>query len=636
MIYETLNPLLLAFVTACVLGLSFTPLAMRLGRHLGLMDIPGGRRQHLNPTPRSGGLAVFGAYHLSILILCLLGITCNILPAFHQWSLQVFWVSLLVVVFGLIDDRFEVSPLLKLFGQILVAAAAWSFGLRLESLIGFQLHILVDFFATLLLFLAGMNAYNLIDGMDGLASGLATVTAVGLGSLNILMGNPEIATACFVLAGACVGFLRYNFHPARVFLGDTGSMFIGFLLIALTLGSTGRSAATVMLIVPLLTLGVPLIDTALAIWRRTLRKSYIPGTRISQGDQDHLHHRLARSGLTQRRVAIMLYSIQASVFIIGMVILFGQNHRIAILTITFFISSYVLIRYLAGLEISDSGRLIVDGIRRPGYRKLFASLMPFMDVGILLLGFYAVHAIGAGLFLRLSLGRLIREVAPLVVAGPVILFWAANFYQPMWTKARAADYFYFNLIAAVSVVIGISMSTLPTHHTLQETLAFNMVYSLLVLPLIVGLRIFPRLVQDLLHFHLRQSKRHGHTFQKRVLIYGAGFGYTLLNRAESYDDSHHRKYYHLVGLIDDDPDLRNRKIHGHSVLGTFSELPRILETQAISEIVVTCKLTPDRRAALASLAETHQVRVRQNLFTETVLVQGADPGDSVKLPKPPL
>lgn len=625
MILKTLHPPILALLMACIFGLVFTPVAMRIGRRFGLMDVPGGRRQHLTPTPRSGGLAVFGAYHLTFYIFCFLSLSCKDAPGFQLWSIQVFWVSLVVLAFGLLDDRFEVKPLTKLLGQLIASAAAWLLGLRLESLIGIPLNTLVDFSATVFLFLAGMNAYNLIDGMDGLASGLATITAGGLGSLNLLMGNPEIAIACLALAGACLGFLRYNFHPARVFLGDAGSMLIGFLLIALTLGSPGRSAATVMLIVPLLTLGVPLIDTGLAIWRRTLRKSYTPGTRISQGDQDHLHHRLARSGLTQRRVSVILYSIQATVFMIGMVILFGQNHRIAILTTTFFVSTYVLVRYLASLEISDSGRLIVDGIRKPGYRKLFASLMPFMDISFLLLGFYLAHAVGYGIFLRLSLGRLIREVAPLVVAGPVILFWAANFYQPMWTKARATDYFYFNLIAAVSVVIGISMSPLPTHHTLQETLVFTMVYSLLVLPLIVGLRTFPRLVQDLLHFHLRQSKRHGNNLQKRVLIYGAGFGYTLLNRAESYDDSRHRKYYHLAGLIDDDPDLRNRKVHGHPVLGTFSDLPRLLRSLAIEEIVVTCTLPPDRLAALTDLARSHQLRLRQNLFTETVLVETAEP-----------
>lgn len=625
MIFEILHPPILALLMACIFGLVFTPVAMRLGLRFGLMDVPGGRRQHLNPTPRSGGLAVFGAYHLTVFIFCLLSLYCKDEPGFQLWSIRVFCVSLVVLAFGLLDDRFEVKPQIKLLGQLIASAAAWLLGLRLESLIGIPLNSLVDFFATVFLFLAGMNAYNLIDGMDGLASGLAAITAVGLSSLNLMMGNPDIAIACLALAGACLGFLRYNFHPARVFLGDTGSMLIGFLLIALTLGSPGRSAATVMLIVPLLTLGVPLIDTGLAIWRRTLRKSYTPGARISQGDQDHLHHRLARSGLTQRRVAVILYSIQATVFLIGMVILFGQNHRIAILTTTFFVSTYVLVRYLASLEISDSGRLIVDGIRKPGYRKLFASLMPFMDISFLLLGFYLVHAAGYGIFLRLSLGRLIREVAPLVVAGPVILFWAANFYQPMWTKARATDYFYFNLIAAVSVMIGISMSPLPTHHTLQETLVFTMVYSLLVLPLIVGLRTFPRLVQDLLHFHLRQSKRHGNDLQKRVLIYGAGFGYTLLNRAESYDDSRHRKYYHLVGLIDDDPDLRNRKVHGHPVLGTFADLTRLLQNLAIEEIVVTCRLPPDRMAELTELARSHQLRLRQNLFTETVLVETEEP-----------
>lgn len=634
MLLDPLNPPLTAFVIAALSGLALTPPAMILGRRLGLIDIPGGRRLHANPTPRSGGIAVFAAYHLSIFSLCLLGLTCSAHPAFHEWSVQAFWASSIVFALGVVDDRFEVKPLVKLLGQMLAAAAAWHFGFRLERMIGIEFNPVLDFFATSLLFLAGMNAYNLIDGMDGLASGLATVTAIGLASLNLIMGNTEMAVASIALAGVCVGFLRYNFHPARVFLGDSGSMFIGFMLIALTLGTNARSAATLMLIVPLLTLGVPLIDTALAIWRRTLRKSYTPGAKISQGDRDHLHHRLARNGLTQRRVAVLLYILQAGVFAVGMAVLLEQNHRIAVLTTAFFISSYVLIRYLASLEMTDSGRLIVDGIRRPGFRKLFASLMPFMDISILLLGFYLVHLVGNGLFLHLSIGRLVREVAPLVVAGPVILFWAGNFYQPMWTKARATDYFYFNLIAAASVIISISLSPLSTHHTLRETVAFTMVYALLVLPLVVGLRTFPRLVQDLLHFHLRQSLRHGEKLQKRVLIYGAGFGYTLLNRAESYDDSHHRKHYHLVGLIDDDPNLRNRKVHGHPVLGTSADLPQLLETHRIREIIVTCRLEPWRQEALTLLADARNIRVRQNLFTERILCEGPGPGESEGPPIP--
>lgn len=638
LLFYQLNPLLLAFLIAGTLSLLLTPAAMVLGRKLGLIDHPGGRRQHKNPTPRSGGLAVFAAYHLGIFSLCALGLTCRNLPGFHQWSVQVLAISTLVLLIGLFDDRFEVTPAVKLAGQFLAASAAWAAGLRVEQLIGFELLPSLDYLLTTLLFLAGMNAYNLIDGMDGLAAGLAAVTAFGLGSLNIVMVNVEIAAACFTLLGACIGFLRYNFHPARVFLGDTGSMFIGFILIAITLGSTARSAAAVMLTVPLLTLGVPLIDSALAVWRRTLRKSYIPGAKISQGDQDHLHHRLARKGLTQRRVAVTLYSIQAFVFATGMVILFGQNYRIAILTITFFISAFVLIRYLASIEISDSGRLIVDGIRKPGFRKLYTSFMPLMDIAILLAGFYFTHLIGYGMFLDHSFGRLIREVAPLVVAGPVILFWAANFYQPMWTQARATDYFYFNLVSAASILIGISMSTYPTHHTFQQTVVFAMTYSLLVLPPIVGLRTFPRLAQDLLHFHLRQSKRNGERLQRRVLIYGAGFGYTLLNRAESFEDSHHRKHYHLVGLIDDDPDLRHRKIHGHSVLGSIGDLPALLLRENIQEIIITCRPAPGRLELLKDLAITHGIHLRQNLFTENILVEGANlssgPGDSTAPPPP--
>src|SRR5690606_24322518 len=129
-------------------------------------------------------------------------------------------------------------------------------------------------------------------------------------------GNTGMAVLCFALTGACLGFLRYNFHPARVFLGDTGSMYVGFLLMSLTLVAHNRTTAAIMMIIPLLTMGVPLIDTGLAIWRRSVRRAMDPEKkgRVSNADKDHLHHRLARKGFTQRRVAVTLYSIQAVLF----------------------------------------------------------------------------------------------------------------------------------------------------------------------------------------------------------------------------------------------------------------------------------------------------------------------------------
>src|SRR5690606_14441125 len=150
----------------------------------------------------------------------------------------------------------------------------------------------LDALPTVFLYVAGMYAYNLIDGVDGVAAGLAAITSLGLGILNLLLGNTGTAVMGFALTGACLGCLRYNFRPSRVFLVDIGSMYVGFLLMSLTLVAHSRTTAAIMIIIPLLTMGVPRIDTGLAIWRRSVRRAMDPEKkgRVSNADKDHLHH----------------------------------------------------------------------------------------------------------------------------------------------------------------------------------------------------------------------------------------------------------------------------------------------------------------------------------------------------------
>lgn len=609
------------FFSALLLSFLLTPGVMKLGFALGMVDQPDERRIHLKPTPRCGGLGVFIAYSATLLMLNYWLDFPQMTAQSQSWVQAVIPVSVPLIVIGLLDDRWEIRPLFKLLGQIGVGLLAWDQGLNLGSLLGMTIPPLVDAGATVFLYIAAMNAYNLIDGMDGVAGGLGAITSLGLGALNLIIGNEAMAVMCFALTGACLGFLRYNFHPARIFLGDTGSMYIGFVLMSLTLVAHSRTTAAVMFIIPLLTMGVPLIDTGLAIWRRSVRRAMDPDkkSRVSSADKDHLHHRLARKGFTQRRVAVTLYVIQAVLFAVGLLWVFMQNYRIAIFTVAFFAGSYVVLRYLASLEMNDSGRWIVDGIRRPGRMQLYSSFMPLADILILFGALLFLSWLLAPTHSNLKVGKLIRETAGPLVGSPMILIWATRHYRMQWTRARALDFFSLGLVITTGILIGIAISPLAYHNSLRDILLIAMVILTPAVPLMVLFRAFPRLVQDMMQYHDRKNSLVDDCPQHRVLIYGAGYGYTLITRAESFDDSARKNSYCLVGLIDDNPYLRKRMVHGHHVLGALSDLPRLVRELDINEILVSTVLSPENETQLMKLATDLNLRVSQRIFTQRIL-----------------
>ncbi|MDF3127687.1 hypothetical protein P0Y35_00615 [Kiritimatiellaeota bacterium B1221] len=609
------------FLCAMVISFLLTPLVMRVGNTLGFVDHPDERRIHSKPTPRCGGVAVFIAYSLTVMFICRF---MDVEPqdsSIRIWVKSIIPVSIPLIIIGLIDDRWEIKPIFKLLGQILVGALAWDQGINLGKLLGLEFPIVLDAAATIFLYVAAMNAYNLIDGMDGVAGGLAAITSFGLGTLNLIIGNEGMAVMCFALTGSCLGFLRYNFHPARIFLGDTGSMYIGYLLMSLTLVAHSRTTAAIMMIVPLLTMGVPMIDTGLAIWRRSVRRAMDPEKklRVSVADKDHLHHRLARRGFTQRRVAITLYCIQALLFAVGLLWVFVRDYRMAIFTIAFFAGTYVVLRYLASLEMNDSGRWIVDGIRRPGRMQIYRSFMPIFDVTILSIAIFFLSWILSVDYPELSMGRLMRETAPPLVGGAMILIWATRYYRLQWTRARAIDFFSLGLIITAGITVGIAISPLPLHHTIRETILFSLVILTLSVPPMVIFRAIPRLTQDLLQYHDRKSNHTENDTQHRVLIYGAGYGYTLITRAESFDDSKRKQHYCLVGLIDDDPYLRGRVVHGHQVLGTLQNLKDLVKEKNVSEIMVSTQLSESNKTELLQIAEEINLKVTLRLFSNQVL-----------------
>ncbi|MBI3980311.1 MAG: undecaprenyl/decaprenyl-phosphate alpha-N-acetylglucosaminyl 1-phosphate transferase [Chloroflexi bacterium] len=284
---------LLIFGAALVLAIGATPLARRLALRLGIIDQPAARKLHRNPVPLLGGAAIYAAFLLAILIFG------------EQFRLpQLFSILVgasLVSVLGVWDDRRGLRPLLKLLGQVVAALILLSADVRIELFSSPVLNAALTVF-----WVVGItNALNLLDNMDGLSGGVAAVAAAFFLVLAASSGQVLVASLSAALLGACLGFLRYNFNPATIFMGDTGSLFLGFVLAALGIKLRFEGPTVITWMIPVLVLGVPIFDTTLVSISR-LRRGKNP---LTTPGKDHLSHRLVRLGMTHREAVMALYLI---------------------------------------------------------------------------------------------------------------------------------------------------------------------------------------------------------------------------------------------------------------------------------------------------------------------------------------
>lgn len=308
-----MNTYLLIFVIALTSSLLFTPLVRRLCERFGWFDEPKDlRRVHRAAIPRLGGVVLFLSLTTALSALFFVN---NLVTQSLQdnWSRLVVVIipALLIFAIGAIDDMREMPALLKLLGQIAAAALFYGLGGRIETLSlpmlgAVELPGAISLAITVLWIVAITNAFNLIDGLDGLASGAGLFAACVMIAVSFASGRPFITVIALALAGALIGFLRYNFFPASIFLGDSGSLLIGFLLATLSVQGIQKASMAVAVAIPLLAFGVPVVDTGLALVRRFLSKRP-----LFQGDREHIHHKLLARGWSQRRVALVLYGVCA-------------------------------------------------------------------------------------------------------------------------------------------------------------------------------------------------------------------------------------------------------------------------------------------------------------------------------------
>jgi UDP-GlcNAc:undecaprenyl-phosphate GlcNAc-1-phosphate transferase len=342
---------LASFVVAALAGSALTPVARRLSFRWGAVSTPGGRHIHGQAIARLGGLGIFAAF-LVTAVGMMSTVLSQTLVAPEQLKLG---IGLLVggsVMFavGLFDDLKSLRALYKLYGQILAAAIAWGFGFRVDVI---DLPLLASFDTGLLslpltiIWIVGIiNAVNLIDGLDGLAAGVVFFAAVTNFVVAWLMGTTFVALVMATLAGAVLGFLFFNFNPARIFMGDSGSYFLGFVLAVCSIaGPLQKASAAVSIAVPLVALGVPIIDTLLAMVRRFLERRP-----LFSPDRGHIHHRLLDMGITHRRAVLIIYGVTVLLCISAIAIAFGRQWQVGAAILGVSAVLFGLIRFIGYFE----------------------------------------------------------------------------------------------------------------------------------------------------------------------------------------------------------------------------------------------------------------------------------------------
>ena len=301
----------LSFVTAAVATTVLAPMVRRFGLRLGLTDKPDPRKQHDRPMVRLGGMAMVVGFLLALSVIWVLGGFGLLAPERDQLIWSTLAGSLCFFCIGFADDLFELSPWSRLIGQFAVASTIWSQGVRIGAIdlpwlnssgSALMLSDGLSLLATVIWLVGITNAINWLDGLDGLAAGVAGIAAVGLISVSFSLHQVAAGFLAAALAGCCLGFLRHNFNPARIFMGDGGSYFLGFTLAAVSIVGPAKGLTTVSLVLPLLILSLPLADMSAVIMGR-LREGRSP----FYPDRRHLHHRLLRAGFSHRRTVLLIY-----------------------------------------------------------------------------------------------------------------------------------------------------------------------------------------------------------------------------------------------------------------------------------------------------------------------------------------
>ncbi len=608
-------PFILPFACALIATLILTPFVREMNRALGMVDKPDPRRINKVPIPRGGGLALFLGVLMSVVFF---------MPAVH-WKPSL--IALGIVALGFIDDKFNLPPKVKLLGQINAAFLAWAWaGLGFTQLWP-AIPMWLDCAMTVFWFVGAINAFNLIDGLDGLASGLALIATLGMAGTLFLIGHSEAAIFHFAFAGGLLGFLRYNYNPASVFLGDSGSMLIGFTVAALPLLTQTPKSFLVSLGVPMLAMGVPIFDSALAILRRSIRhlirKQGADPTgndHVMAADADHLHHRILRSvGLNQRKAAGVLYLMTLIAVAFGIFAMALESRAAGLWLIAVGFGSVVIFNSLSRIELYDTGRLLnaLAHDQRTVARRRWAKLaVPFYlvcDIAVLSLLF------GIMIFfdnLRPSRHVFVSALMIRVVVIMIMLIFF-NIYRTIWSRAMMSNYVRLFVACFLGSLISGAIIYFVVQAETQTLLHITFSYAFLSFVGLAVVRIFRPIVRDIF-YAMDCTRLKGQKNVSRILVYGAGLRYRSFRRELVRTTSANERM--IVGILDDDILLRGQQIGGVRVEGTLMEAPAIINRLNVDAVVIACIVSPEWMKVIRQTLVPTGVKISLFSFSETPII----------------
>ena len=608
---------IILFLLASASSLFLTPLFRSVAIRVGAIDHPGERKIHSQPTPRLGGFPIFIVFNLILLVSYQFGFFH--FPPDFLTEIDFGWLllaSAIVLGLGSVDDFRRMPPSVKFFFQIIagIIVALTSYRIEIISLpFGtFNLGIWA-IPVTVFWVVAITNAINLLDGLDGLVAGTSFIVCLTMFGISLLNQNIGIALISIILAGSILGFLKYNFHPASIFLGDSGAYFLGFIISILSIMSGQKGTTTVTVLIPIIALGLPIMDTVLSMLRRFLKSLHImevdkdknivrlfflDGWSIFRADKDHIHHRFLQMGFTHRKAVIILYAISLILGGFALSSVYYKNINNALFITAIAIATYIGVRRLGYTEI----RIFTNGALLPLFNTPFVNrriLRAFVDMVIISFSYYLAFV------LRLegsfgSVKNYYLSTLPLILVTKIAIFYGLGLYGGAWRYTSVVD-----LIKMLkAVVIGCIASALllwmiPGFGVISRA-ALLIDFNLLLL-FVVGARSSFRVLE-----HLQVSKNQKGT---KVLIYGVGKrGVYALKEFINNP----RSGLSPVGFIDDNLRYQGKQINGYPVLGTLDSLDSILASNSVSEVIL-CRedLPKEKLNYLIQICNFHQIPLRR-------------------------
>jgi UDP-GlcNAc:undecaprenyl-phosphate/decaprenyl-phosphate GlcNAc-1-phosphate transferase len=584
---------LLAVAASFVLALVLTPLVRAFARRYGFVAAPKTDRWHKKPTAMLGGAAIW----LSVII------TYAVFISGTTYGKFILLASTFLFVVGFVDDVLHIKPYQKLIGQVMGSAYVVYYGLSLPWTGSVLLNMALAIF-----WLIGItNAINLLDNMDGLASGIAVIAAGFLALSFVNSSQYTEALVMLIFAGALLGFLVFNSNPASIFMGDCGSMFVGFFLAssALINVSGGRSRSLLpVLAVPILVLFIPIFDTTFVT---VLRK--LSGRSASVGGRDHTSHRLVALGMTERNAVLMLWAFAG---LSGVLAILVQRARldVSLAAIAAFTIVLTLVGvYLAGVKVYDESEAGLALKEKPLYtflvdvsykRRIFEVLL---DVVLVILSYWAAYAIN---FPPSSPAwNLFTRTLPVLVFVKMSVFLVMGVYRGLWRYTSMSDMVVFAKAVVVSSVASVLMVLFVFRFEGFSRTVFA-IDGVLMFVLLAGSRLAFRLFRQMLPAVGSQDGR-------RVLIYGAGDGGELLLR-----ELRNNRELNLspVGFLDDDPAKNGKVIHGLRVFGGNGDLASVCAQHEVHEVVISSlKMTEERIQEVLRSCTERQIAVKRMRIT---------------------